>query len=167
MAILGRCAHHGTPVCSFFNQSVIRARSKVRSRPEAPHLVRPPELTSSPNSSLTMHDIISSVHEPERRRRQRLLLHVFRFPQDLPVLWAQAYPHQAIRSQDQRQGRALHLDELARMPTPAEAAAAYLVNRVNGGYGTSSCQCRYRNLFKNGSDNVPNTTLGISALTAG
>ena len=54
-------------------------------------------------------------HRRARHDRQRLLLQILRLPQGLPRARPQAHPHQALHAQDQRQGRALHPDRLARM----------------------------------------------------
>jgi transposase len=51
----------------------------------------------------------------ERDDRQRLLLQIHRLPQSLQAPRPQAHPHQALYPEDQRQGRALHPDQPARM----------------------------------------------------
>lgn len=47
--------------------------------------------------------------------RQRILLQILCFPQSLQAPRPQAYPHQALHAEDQRQGRALYPDQPARM----------------------------------------------------
>ena len=58
--------------------------------------------------------------EPRRHRRpgddrQRLMLSLQSLPRGLPRSRPQAHPDQALHPEDQRQGRALHPDRLARM----------------------------------------------------